>query len=294
MREIDFLDAVGRVDEKFVDECLAFVPPKKVNVWIGHMGALAACFVAVIAAVIALNHVNQPKIINENGFYIENGVLLRYTGAETDVVLPDAVETVADFAFLENENAKNIQVVRLGASVKVVEANAFAGLEKLESVRVSEENEAYTEKDGLIMSADGSVLLRYAREGETFFRIPDTVRIVAAHAVQNPGLEEIDFGNNLEYIGYNAFAGDSGLKAIYLPDTVTYIGDGAFSGCGSAVDGHVPQGAEIGQYAFDGVPFYLSILAGQMCPAEEIERGLVTPSQGIQKSNQKALSEQIE
>lgn len=294
MREVDFLEAVGKVDEKFINECVNYVLPKKMNVWLRRVGAVAACFAVVIAAVLIVKLTNQPKIIDENGFYIENGVLLRYTGAETDITLPETVESVADFAFLENKNAKKIEVVRLGASVKVVEANAFAGLEKLSSVEVSEKNNAYVDRDGLIMSVDGTVLLRYGREGETRFVMPDTVKIVAAHAVQVPVLEEIEFSDSLEYIGYNAFAGCYGLKAIYLPDTVKYIGDGAFSGCGSAVDGHVPEGAEIGQWAFDGVPFYLSMLAGQMCPAEEIERGLVTPSQAIVKSNQKAITEQIE
>ncbi len=294
MREVDFLDAVGRVDEKFVDECVTYVPPRRLNVWVKRVGAIAACFAVVIAAVLIAIRANQPKIIDENGFYIENGVLLRYTGAETDITLPETVESVADFAFLENKNAKKIKVVRLGASVKAVKANAFAGLEKLSSVEVSEKNEAFLDRDGLIMSADGSILLRYGREGETRFIMPDTVKIVAAHAVQVPALEKIEFSENLEYIGFNAFSGCYELKTIYLPDTVTYIGDGAFSGCGSAVDGHVPEGAEIGQWAFDGVPFYISMLAGQMCPAEEIERGLVTPSGAILKSNQEALTQQIE
>ncbi len=294
MREIDFLDAVGRVDEKFVDECLTYVPPRKMNVWLRRASALAACFAAIVATVLIVNHINQPKIIDENGFYIENGVLLRYTGAETDITLPETVESVADFAFLENKNAKEIQVVRLGASVKTVEANAFAGLENLVDLIIVENNLSFVYEDGLIMTSDGSILLRYEREGETYFKIPDTVKIIAAHAVQSTKLEEIDFGESLEYIGFYAFAGDSELKAIYLPDTVKHIGDGAFAGCGSAVDGHVPEGVEIGQRAFDGVPFYLSMLAGRMCPAEEIERGLVTPSQAILRSNRDALTEQIE
>ena len=294
MREIDFLDAVGRIDDKFIEECITYRPQNRAVVWMRRAGAIAACLLIAVAAVLIVNYAKQPQIIDENGFYIENGVLLRYTGADTEVTLPDSVESVADFAFLENENAKEIRVVRLGASTKVVEANAFAGLEKLESVQISEKNEEFVTRDGLITSADGAVLLRYEREGETRFDMPDTVKIVAAHAVQISILEEIEFSENLEYIGYNAFAGCYGLKAIYLPDTVQYISDGAFAGCSSAVDGRIPEGAEIGQWAFDGVPFYLSMLAGQMCPAEEIERGLVTPSQAIVKSNQKAVTEQIE
>ena len=127
MREIDFLDAVGRIDDKFIEECITYRPQNRASVWIKRVSAVAACFLIAVAAVFIVDYAKHPQIIDENGFYIEDGVLLRYTGAETEVILPDSVETVANFAFLENKNAKEIQVVHLGASVKSVEANAFAG-----------------------------------------------------------------------------------------------------------------------------------------------------------------------
>ena len=61
---------------------------------------------------------NRPVIINENGFYIEDGVLLRYTGSETDITIPDEVNTIADYSFLENTNREKIEIVRLGANKK--------------------------------------------------------------------------------------------------------------------------------------------------------------------------------
>ena len=87
MKEIDFLDAVGRVDRKYIEECITYAPPKQMNVWIRRMSTIAACFFVIIGAVLFINHLNQPVIIDENGFYIEDGVLLRYTGSETDVTL---------------------------------------------------------------------------------------------------------------------------------------------------------------------------------------------------------------
>lgn len=293
MKEIDFLDAVGRVDKQYIEECITYKPPKKMNVWIKSMSAIAACFVLVIAVVLAVNHLNQPVIIDENGFYIEDGVLLRYTGSETDVTIPETVETIADFTFLENTNANKIEVVRLGTSVQKVETNAFAGLENLVDLIIAENNLSFVYEDGLIMTSDGSILLRYEREGETSFTIPDTVRFVAAHAVQGTELEEIDFGENLEYIGYNSFASNDKLKAIYLPDSLKYISEGAFGGCMSAVDGYIPSGVQFGGEAFFGVPFYLTMQAGQMSPLEERMRGLVTPSEEIVKSDLAILESQI-
>jgi len=292
MKEIDFLYAVGRVDRKYIDECITYTPPKRMNVWIRRMSTIAACFLVIIGAVLFINHLNQPVIIDENGFYIEDGVLLRYTGSETDVTIPEEVKTIADFTFLENTNRTKIEVVRLGASVQKVETNAFAGLENLVDIIIAANNLSFVEEDGLLMTSDKSILLQYKRQGETSFTIPESVRFVAAHAVQGTELEEIDFGN-IEYIGYNAFASNYKLKAIYLPDSVKYISEGAFASCSSAVDGTVPEDAEIVEGAFWSVPFYNSMLAGQMCPGEEIVRGLITPSEAILKTDMDSLTEQI-
>ena len=293
MKEIDFLDAVGRVDKQYIEECITYKPPKKMNVWIKRMSAIAACFMVIIGAILIVNHMNQPVIIDENGFYIENGVLLRYTGSETDVTIPEEVETIADYTFLENANANKIEVVRLGASVQKIEVNTFAGLNKLVDLIIAENNLSFVYEDGLVLTSDGSILLHYEREGETTFTIPESVRYIAAHAVQNTDLATIDFGENLEYIGFNAFASCDKLKAIYLPDSLKYISEGAFSGCMSAVDGYIPSGAQIGSNAFSGVPFYLSMQAGQMSPLEERMRGLITRSEEIVRSDLDALESQI-
>ncbi len=292
MKEIDFLDAVGRVDKQYVEECITYKPPKRMNVWAKRISAIAACFVLMLGAILLVNHMNRPVIIDKDGFYIKNGVLLRYTGTDTDITIPEEVKTIADFTFLKNTNASKIEVIRLGASVQTVETNALAGLENLVDIIIAENNLSFVEEDGLIMTSDGSILLHYECEGETKFTIPESVRFVAAHAVQATELTEIDFGN-IEYIGYNAFASNYKLKAICLPDSVKYISEGAFSSCSSAVDGYIPEGVEFGGEAFSGVPFYLTMLAGQMSPLEERVRGLITPPEEVVKSNLSSLEEQI-
>ncbi len=293
MKEIDFLDAVGRVDQKYIEECLTYKPPKTHGVWIKRISAVAACLLVVITTVFLLAKQDQPIIIDENGFYIENGVLLRYTGDETEVTVPETVTAIADYAFMENTNASKIKVVRLGSSVTTVETNALAGLDGLIDLIIAEENLSFESKDGLILTSDGTILLHYGREGETHFTIPESVRYVAAHAVQATSLETIDFGENLEYIGFNAFASNHKLKAIILPDSLKYVSEGAFSGCGSAVDGYIPSGVQFGGEAFFSVPFYLTMQAGHMSPLEERVRGLVTPSEEIARSNLSLLEAQI-
>ncbi len=293
MREIDFLEAVGKVNPKYIDECITYQPPNRLNVMIKRIGAVAACFMVVIAAIFITTHMNRPVIINENGFYIEDGVLLRYTGSETDITIPEEVKTIADYSFLENTNREKIEIVRLGAGVRTVETNAFAGLDNLVDIIIAANNPSFITVDGLTMTSDGTILMHYDRTGETHFTLPDSVRFVAAHAVQMTELEEIDFGETVEYIGYNAFASNTKLKAIHLPDSLEYICEGAFSDCRTAVDGTIPENVEFGGEAFDGVPFYLSMLAGRMSPLEERVRGLVTRTEEIVRSDQNKLEEQI-
>ena len=223
MREIDFLDAVGKVDEKYIEECISYKSIGNIR-WIKSVSAVAASFAFIIAAVLVIIHINQPVIINENGFYIKDGVLLSYTGDNTDVTIPETVKTIADYTFFSSENAKNIKTICIGANVQNIEVNAFAGLENLVDIIISANNYSFVYENGLIMSSDGSILLRYEREGEKAFTIPDTVRYVMAHAVQSTGLEEINFGNNLEYIGYYAFSSNYKLKSIFLPETAPLPG----------------------------------------------------------------------
>ncbi len=294
MREIDFLEAVGKVNPKYIDECITYQPPNRLNVMIKRIGAVAACFMVVIAAIFMTTHMNRPVIINKNGFYIEDGVLLRYTGSETDITIPEEVKTIADYSFLENTNREKIEIVRLGAGVRTVETNAFAGLDNLVDIIIAANNPSFITEDGLTMTSDGTILMHYDRTGETHFTLPDSVRFVAAHAVQMTELEEIDFGDTVEYIGYNAFASNTKLKAITLPDSVEYICEGAFAGCTSAVDGTIPEGAEYSDSSFRTDPFYMTLLAGQMSPGEERKRGLISPSEAILKSDLDSLTAQLE
>ena len=295
MRKTDFLDAVGKTDPKYLEECVTW---KRSSVSFGtiwKIGAAAACLALILTGVFLIPGIigKGTSVVEENGFYIENGTLLRYEGGGTDITVPDQVTTIGASAFSYSKSPEEIRTIRLGTNVSEIDADALAGLDNLVSFVVSESNGSYVWEDGLLLSADGTELIRYDREGETSFTIPDTVRTVGACAVQGTQLEEIVFGRSLEYIGYGAFSGNDRLKAIILPDSVKTVREEAFSGCTSAVDGSYPSDAVIGEGAFEYCPFYLSKLAGRMCPAEEVIRGTVTPSEAVLRSDTGYLEGQI-
>lgn len=80
------------------------------------------------------------------GFEIENGVLLRYKGQESQVVVPSHVTEIADGAFL---NCKSMESVTVPATLTKIGKNAFWGCTALTSVTVkiaASENEAGIEE----------------------------------------------------------------------------------------------------------------------------------------------------
>ena len=202
MRGSELLDKLTLVEDKYIDEA-ADVHPRRVR--IGRLTAVAAaCVLCVLAAALAFTQLHPPVIIDENGFYIEDGVLQSYSGSDTDVVLPEAVTAIADYAFRDNESRATIATVTLGKNVKTVGTNAFAGC---------------------------------------------------------------------------------ALTEIHLPESIVRVEKGAFASCTQAVDGYIPQTAELGQGAFDGVPFFLTQIAGHISPLEQIVRGQITPAEAITLSD---------
>ncbi|MBQ7161118.1 MAG: leucine-rich repeat domain-containing protein [Clostridia bacterium] len=296
MKNTDLFAAVSNIDESLIERSYNAMngSRKRIPIVIKRAAIAAACIAIAISSILVIKRGGAPAVIDKDGFHIENGVLISYSGDESDVVIPDEVECIADFAFADNPNVEEITAVHLGTSVKRIDINAFAGLKYLKEIDVYEKNDSFVWSDGLLLSADGTVLLRYEREGESLFKIPDTVRYVAAYAVYSDSLIEIDFGSKLVAIGNYAFSNITGLKSIMLPDTVEYIGEGAFYGCRSAVEGHIPKNAAVGESAFEMVPFYNSAIAGEICPGEEIARGLINPSGAFLKSDLSAFTDEVD
>ena len=291
MRGSELLDKFSLVEDKYIDEASA-VRPRRVR--IGRLSAIAAaCVLCVLAAVLVFTKLQTPVIIDENGFYIKDGVLQSYSGSETDVVLPEAVTAIADYAFRDNESRAAIATVTLGKNVKTVGANAFAGLDDLVDLVLEDENTAFVKRDGAIFTFDGSMLVRFEDREATAYTLPGGTRYIAAHAFQGSKLTAVTFCDTLEYIGYNAFA-SCALTEINLPESIVRVEEGAFAFCTQAVDGYIPQHAELGQGAFDGVPFFLTQIAGHMSPLEQIVRGLITPAEAIALSDRAYLLGQLD
>ena len=168
------------------------------------------------------NHINAGVVNvyggNSADFVIRGGVLEKYNGAATEVVIPNSVKIIGDQAFY---NCKGITSVVIPDSVKEIGRYAFNNCAELESVTMANS----VQKIGYCAFRDCRSL--------TALTIPDSVR-------------EID---------NDAFAGCSALTAIVIPASVQLIGIEAFYNCKSLRTVEFKGNPQCYSDAFSGTPY---------------------------------------
>ena len=153
MKGTDVYKAIGSVSEQHVEDTLQYFRMRKRMKFI-KIGSVAAaiCLVVTGTVLAAIHGLFGGGVTDENGFLIRDGELLKYTGAETDVVIPETVDTIADNAFAE---AKDVNTVMLTANVKHVGYDAFNS-EKRFRLLLSKDNQYFTDTGSCIISTDGT------------------------------------------------------------------------------------------------------------------------------------------
>ena len=192
----------------------------------------------------------------------------------THVVIPSMVTDLKSFSF---SGCTNLVEVVVPDSVTNISATAFRGVD-FSAIRFSVTNELY--------HVDGNFIYRKIGEGEYELLsvsevfggqlvVPDFVTGIAADSVrQNQNITKLVIGENVSYIGNDAFYGCKrlaevaigggsigryafgdcdGLARVTLGDGVTSIGDNAFYYCTNLLSVAIPPGiATVGDDAFYG------------------------------------------
>lgn len=304
-------EKISNIDEKYI---IGAIDPvrfrkKKVSFSVRKIVLLAACIALVTAACVAVPFmIKNDDVIDIPGpdttqydfsspeyadFEMDGTTLVAYKGeGAAELTVPEGIEKIADYAFYGNTNSSSIKVICLSSTVTKLENNAFAGCSELESLLVGD-NAEFVERDGLLMTANGETILKYIGDTKiTSFTIPDGVKYIAAHAFQMTELWHVKFPEGLLYIGYNAFAGLP-LSEIHLPNSMIELADGAFGGCCWAFEGSYPESMKFTKSSFDIVPFYLTMLAGEPCPSEDIGKNNITITEAFKKSNTENITKQL-
>ena len=115
---------------------------------------------------------------NPGDFIIVNGYLERYIGSDEHVIIPEGVTEISALAF----HQANVTSLSIPASLESAPLFVF-GLEQLHTITVAEGNPRFKSVDGVVYSADGTMLILCppARTGE--FRVPQGARKVGYDAM---------------------------------------------------------------------------------------------------------------
>ena len=191
-------------------------------------------------------------------FVIENGVLKKYTGPGGDVVVPDGVTSIGDWAF---RNCTSLKSIILPDGVTSIGGSAFAWCESLTSI---------TLPDGLTSIGVGAFEDCTSLKSIT---LPEGVTSIGACAFLGcTSLTSIILPDGVTSIGVGAFADCLCLTSITLPEGVTTIGDDAFNGCKNLTSITIPDSlTSIGSGAFFGCKSLKSIIL-----PDKYDSGLLT------------------
>ncbi len=218
---------------------------------------------------------NQPLIINE--------ILVDYSSAKGDVVIPDNVSVVGKYAFYDNQL---ITSAVIPSGVDIIDEHAFGRCKELESVNISDtvtriENSAFSNcvKLNNVVIPDSVTFIGSAAfnkcESLTDITIPETTTHIHGDAFERTPLLESNqplIINNI-LVCYSAddeiteavipdgvtkispYAFYSlKLTSITIPDCVKEIGDGAFYRCEYLTSVSLPSDIIIGEDVFKATP----------------------------------------
>ena len=157
----------------------------------------------------------------------------------TDLVIPNGVTSIGDYAF---RYYSNLTSVTIPDSVTSIGGHAFDGCGSLTSITIPNS----------VTSIGGHAF--YGCASLTSITIPDGVRSISDFAFSEcSNLTSVTIPDSVTSIGWSAFSSCSSLTSITIPDGVTSIDNDAFEYCRSLTSITIPAGVtNIGYHAFGG------------------------------------------
>lgn len=195
-----------------------------------------------------LNELNQLREMirtkkNNPEFEIENGILVKYHGESSEVVVPEGVTAIGGWAF----SCCGIEKVHLPDSLIEIGANAFFGCFSLAYIKIPESvrkigancfcncninnlNHSQIKiENGCVIKDNCLQYISVPGDGEII--IPDYVTSIGDAAFINSHVESITIPSSVKSIGDNAFLGIEDLESITILEGVQEINMYAFYQC---------------------------------------------------------------
>ncbi len=185
--------------------------------------------------------------VDKDGFLIRDGVVEKYLGTDTEIVIPNGVTAIGAHAF---DECQSHVAVRISASVTDIDENAFSDW-TVWLITVDDDNTNFSSYDGILYNRNKSKLLRCPEGKPGTVIIPNGVGTIGDHAFSHcEDLLDIYIPESVANIGDNAFINCS-MMNVTISEGVESIGRCAFMNCGNLADIAIPNSViHIGESAF--------------------------------------------
>ena len=179
-----------------------------------------------------------------SGLNIASGILKKYTGDGSDIIIPDNVKGIASAVF---KDCHGLRSVMMPAGLETIESRCFEGCDGLKTVMFN---------SGL------NSIGKYAFAGCSslaFHRLPAGLAVIGAYAFKDcTSLTSLEIPSSVTEIGVGAFEGCTRLNSIRFTGKQTAIGTAfgthPFTGC-SELKIYAPAGSAVEKFANDnGIP----------------------------------------
>lgn len=185
----------------------------------------------------AINHYNTTNNFNANvvnyygssnfDFVIRGGVLEKYNGASTDVVVPDGIVEIGYRAF---EGLRRIRSIQIPNSVTVIGSFAFIECQNLSKINIPDR-----------CTTIGGSAFEHCNSLENI-HIPNSVTTMGEKVFYEcRNLKNVTLSNSLIEIGQECFFSCEKLDNIIIPSEVKKIGGMAFGHCNALTHINIPR-----------------------------------------------------
>ncbi len=197
------------------------------------------------------------RVKSDGDFEIKDGVLLKYHGKEPNVVIPNNVKSVREYAFYENATMKTITIP---ASITEIGKKAFYCHCKLDKVYYDGTvenwcNIRFNDRYSNPMNMADSFYMQDNGNGYkllTDLVIPNSVTKIGDYQFYNfTSISALIIPNSVTIIGKEAFCRCIKLTSITIPDSVSVICSYAFRNCSNLEDVTIGSGLK----SFELPPF---------------------------------------
>lgn len=202
-----------------------------------------------------------------DGFEIEDGVLKKYVGSNSDIVIPDVVNIIGEYAFNGNTQLTSVKIPN---GVTSIGRYAFSGCVNLSYIDIPDSiteigMAAFTHCENIsnvVIPEHVTIIEDYTFEWckkLTNVIIPEGVTSIGRYAFNCCSLTSINIPSSVTYIGDGAFVHGK-FTEINLPSGITNISPELFKYCKQLTDVTIPDGVTcIGYYAFHSCESLTSI-----------------------------------